>query len=67
MLFFKGLSLTYPINGALIMTTNPILVLLMAALLLKEKIGWNKVVGIILGITGAARNTYSIRQKIFHT
>lgn len=54
MLFFKGLSLTYPINGALIMTTNPILVLLMAALLLKEKIGWNKVVGIILGITGAA-------------
>lgn len=54
MLFFKGLSLTYPINGALIMTTNPVLVLLMAALLLKEKIGWNKVLGIVLGITGAA-------------
>ena len=54
MLFFKGLSLTHPINGALIMTTNPVLVLLMAAIFLNEKISWNKVAGIILALTGAA-------------
>lgn len=53
LLFFKGLNLTVPINGALIMTTNPILVLLFAALFLKEKISWLNVAGIVLGITGA--------------
>ncbi len=53
LLFFKGLSLTSPINGALIMTTNPVLVLMMAALILREKISWNKIVGIALGISGA--------------
>ncbi len=53
LLFFKGLSLTSPINGALIMTTNPVLVLLMAALILKEKINWVKILGICSGITGA--------------
>lgn len=53
LLFFKGLSLTSPINGALIMTTNPVLVLLMAALILKEPVGWIKYIGITLGIAGA--------------
>jgi drug/metabolite transporter (DMT)-like permease len=53
LLFFKGLSLTSPINGALIMTTNPVLVLLMAAIILKEPVGWIKYVGITIGIAGA--------------
>ncbi|MBS1764509.1 MAG: DMT family transporter [Bacteroidetes bacterium] len=53
LLFFKGLSLTSPINGALIMTTNPVLVLMMAAFFLKERISWNKISGIALGIAGA--------------
>jgi len=53
LLFFKGLSLTSPINGALIMTTNPVLVLMMAAFFLKEHISWNKILGIALGIAGA--------------
>lgn len=53
LLFFKGLSLTSPINGALIMTTNPVLVLLMAAIILKEPVGWIKYIGITLGIAGA--------------
>lgn len=53
LLFFKGLNLTVPINGALIMTTNPILVMMFAAIILKEKISWLKVAGIFSGITGA--------------
>lgn len=54
MLFFKGLSLTHPLNGALIMTTNPVLVLLLATVFLNEKISWNKIAGIIIALAGAA-------------
>lgn len=53
LLFLKGLSLTTPINAAIIMVSNPIVVLLIAAITLKEKISGNKIVGICLGITGA--------------
>jgi drug/metabolite transporter (DMT)-like permease len=53
LLFFEGLALTTPINAALIMTTNPILVLIMAAIIIKEKITSMKVLGIIAGISGA--------------
>lgn len=53
MLFFKGLSLTSPINAAVIMTVNPILVLGLSALLIKERITWRKVAGMALGLTGA--------------
>lgn len=53
MMFFKGLSWTMPINASLIMTTTPILVLLASALLLKEKITAQKILGIALGATGA--------------
>ena len=52
--FFEGLNLTTPINAAIIMTTSPILVIIFSALIIKEKITTRKVVGIILGITGAA-------------
>jgi drug/metabolite transporter (DMT)-like permease len=53
LLFFKGLSLTSPINGAIIMTTNPILVIIIAAIILKERITIRKISGIILGLSGA--------------
>jgi drug/metabolite transporter (DMT)-like permease len=53
MLFFKGLSLTTPINGAIIMTTNPIMVLIIAAFLIREKITMRKVAGITAGLSGA--------------
>lgn len=53
MLFFKGLALTYPINGAIIMTATPILVLIIAATLIKEKVTFRKALGIILGTSGA--------------
>ena len=53
LLFFEGLNLTSPINAALIMTTNPILVLMVAAIIIKEKITYLKITGIITGISGA--------------
>ncbi len=53
LLFFKGLSLTSPINSGLIMVTNPIFVLILSGIFLKEKIGWRRVFGIASGICGA--------------
>lgn len=53
MLFFKGLSITTPINAAIIMTSTPVLVLLSASILLREKITLSKIGGIVAGITGA--------------
>jgi drug/metabolite transporter (DMT)-like permease len=54
LLFFKGLELTAPINAALMMTTNPILVLVVAALLTGERITTLKIAGIISGLAGAS-------------
>lgn len=51
--FFKGLSLSTPINSSVIVTLSPILVLILAAILIKEKITPLKIVGIIVGLTGA--------------
>ena len=54
LLFLKGLSLTTPINASIIMISNPIIVLLIAAVVLKEKISFSKISGIAFGIAGAA-------------
>lgn len=51
--FFNGLNLTTPINASVIMTSNPILVLLASALILKEVITPSKAIGVVLGIVGA--------------
>ncbi len=53
MLFFTGLNITTPINAAVMMTTNPILVLVMSSIILKETLRWSRVLGIALGIAGA--------------
>jgi drug/metabolite transporter (DMT)-like permease len=53
LLFFKGLSMSTPIHSAIIVTTNPIAVLIFASLLIKEKITFQKVAGIVLGAVGA--------------
>lgn len=53
-MFFEGLQRTTPINASIIMTINPIVVLILAAILLKESLGWAKIVGIVLGGVGAA-------------
>jgi drug/metabolite transporter (DMT)-like permease len=50
--FFKGLSYTSPISAAVIMVTTPMIVLLLSALLIRERIQFLKMLGIILGETG---------------
>jgi drug/metabolite transporter (DMT)-like permease len=54
LLFFKGLNMTTPINASIIMTSNPIMVLIMSYFILKEKITVRKAIGILLGIIGAS-------------
>lgn len=52
-LFFEGLDRTMPIVASIIMTTNPMLVLVLSAIFAKEKITWMKSLGIVLGTAGA--------------
>lgn len=51
--FFKGLSYTTPISAAAIMVTSPIMVLIFASILLKEKLITRKIIGVIIGLIGA--------------
>jgi len=51
--FLKGLSLTYPIHAALLLLITPILIVFIAAWVLKERLGLLKVTGLALGISGA--------------
>lgn len=53
LVFFKGLSLSTPINSAVLVTTTPIIVLILSALILKEKISGRKILGIGVGLLGA--------------
>ena len=53
-LFIKGLSLTYSIHASLLMLTTPILIVFIAAWILRERISFIKLSGLALGITGAA-------------
>jgi len=52
--FFKGLSLTSPISSAVIMVTTPIIVLVLSAIIMKERMLKRKVFGIVLGLLGTA-------------
>jgi drug/metabolite transporter (DMT)-like permease len=52
--FFKGLSLTSPISAAVIMVTTPMIVLVLSAIIMKERMHKRKVFGIILGLIGTA-------------
>lgn len=52
-MFFKGLSLSTPINSSVVITLAPVLLLLLSAIFLKEKITWIKSIGIGLGMGGA--------------
>lgn len=51
--FFKGLALSTPINSAVLITVTPIIVLILSAVLIKEKITSRKIVGIVIGLAGA--------------
>ena len=53
-LFFEGLNLTTPINASIIMVGTPILVLILSRFVIGDKISGSKLIGIILGFSGAA-------------
>jgi drug/metabolite transporter (DMT)-like permease len=52
-LFLLALSYTSPIDASIIVTVNPVVVLLLSVIILREKITGNKVFGIIIGASGA--------------
>lgn len=60
--FFNGMPYTSPNYSAIIMTTTPIIVLIISSFYLKEKITKNKVIGMILGGIGAV--TVVLQNKI---
>lgn len=62
LLFFKGLNLTTPIHGALIMLTTPILVLLLGSRY--ERLTRRKILGVALGLGGAAALVLSRSQAV---
>lgn len=51
--FFKGLSMTTPINASVIMVTSPILVLIFSTFIMKEKASKRRISGIFIGLLGA--------------
>jgi drug/metabolite transporter (DMT)-like permease len=52
--FFKGLSLTSPISASVLMVCTPIIVLILSAIILKERMRKRMMFGIILGLIGTA-------------
>ena len=53
LMFFEGLHHTSTINASIIMVTNPILVLILATVMLKERLSVRKIFGVAIGLTGA--------------
>lgn len=53
LMFFKGLSLSTPINSSVVITLVPVLLLILSAVFLKERITWLKSTGIGIGLLGA--------------
>ena len=51
--FYIGLNLTTPVDASLIHVLNPILVMIFAGIIIREKITWLKISGIVLGGAGA--------------
>ena len=51
--FFQGLNMSTPINSSVITTLSPVMVIILSAFLLKERITLLKISGIIVGLAGA--------------
>jgi len=51
--FFKGLSLSTPINSSVVITLSPVILLVLSAIFLKERITILKGLGIGIGLIGA--------------
>ena len=52
--FFKGLSLTSPISASVLMVSTPMIVLVLSAIILKERMRKRMIFGITLGLIGTA-------------
>jgi drug/metabolite transporter (DMT)-like permease len=52
--FFKGLSLTSPISASVLMVSTPMIVLILSAIILKDRMQKRMVLGIIMGLIGTA-------------
>lgn len=66
LLFFKGLSLTTPINSSVIVTLSPLLVFVLSAILIREKITWLKALGVLIGLGGAISLIIFGKQTTFN-
>lgn len=53
MLFIKGLALTFSIHASLLTLITPIMITIIAARILKEKLTTEKMIGLIMGASGA--------------
>ncbi|RMB59090.1 EamA/RhaT family transporter [Dokdonia sinensis] len=53
LMFFKGLELSTPINSSVVITLSPVILLILSAFMLKEKITLLKGAGIVIGLVGA--------------
>ena len=51
--FFRGLELSTPINSGIIITLSPVLVLILSYFFLKENVTVKKIIGILIGFSGA--------------
>lgn len=51
--FFNGLMQTSAVNSSIIMTTTPILVVMLAFIFLKESLSTLKIIGVLIGAFGA--------------
>lgn len=53
LVFFKGLDLSTPINSAVLVTTTPIIVVVLSIFLINEKVSLSRGFGIVSGLIGA--------------
>lgn len=65
--FFNGLSRTSPVNAAVIMTTTPIIVLILSFIILKDRLRIWQIIGVIIGGIGAILFTLYGQNSEFAT
>ena len=53
LVFFKGLELSTPINSSVLITTTPIIVVILSVFLIAEKVKLSRGIGIVIGLVGA--------------
>ncbi|MDR1879209.1 MAG: DMT family transporter [Bacteroidales bacterium] len=63
--FIAGLSLTSPIDASIVITLLPIMSMFLAAVILKEPVTFKKILGVVIGASGALLLIFS--HKNLHT